>query len=112
MAAVATNDVRPHGTTSTKPSPPPPMLLQLEAYEVNFPALKARLLDSNGIPLQEVTSAINDGQGNFVFTSIEPGTYRMVIGSDINGDNSWGGPGVTSGSSAIFEISDSSVSDL
>ena len=83
-----------------------------EAYEVNFPALRARLLDTNGIPLQEVTSAINDGQGNFVFTSIDPGTYRMVIGSDINGDNSWGGPGEMSGSSANFEITDSNVSDL
>ena len=83
-----------------------------EAYEVNFPALKARLLDTNGIPLQEVTSSINDGQGNFVFTNIEPGTYRMVIGSDINGDNSWGGPGEMSGSSENFEITDTNVSNL
>ena len=83
-----------------------------EAYEVNFPALKARLLDTNGITLQEVTSSINDGQGNFVFTNIEPGTYRMVIGSDINGDNSWGGPGEMSGSSENFEITDTNVSNL
>ena len=62
--------------------------------------------------MQEATSAINDGQGNFVFTSIEPGTYRMVIGSDINGDNSWGSPGEMSGASANFEITDSNVSDL
>ena len=83
-----------------------------EAYDINFPALRARLLDTNGVPVAEVTSAIIDGQGNFVFTSIEPGTYRMVIGSDINGDNSWGGPGEMSGSSANFEITDSNVSDL
>ena len=72
-----------------------------EAYDINFPALRARLLDTNGVPVAQVTSAIIDGQGNFVFTSIEPGTYRMVIGSDINGDNSWGGPGELSGSRAI-----------
>ena len=83
-----------------------------EAYDINFPALRARLLDINGVPVAEVTSAIIDGQGNFVFTSIDPGTYRMVIGSDINGDNSWGGPGEMSGSSANFEITDSNVSDL
>ena len=34
----------------------------------------------------------------------------MVIGSDINGDNSWGGPGEMSGSSLNFEITDSNVS--
>ena len=83
-----------------------------EAYDINFPALRARLLDINGVPVAEVTSAIIDGQGNFVFTSIDPGTYRMVIGTDINGDNSWGGPGEMSGSSANFEITDSNVSDL
>ena len=59
-----------------------------EAYDVNF-ALKARFLD-NWCSSARSTSAINDGQGNFVFTNIEPGTYRMVIGSDINGDNSYG----------------------
>ena len=73
-------------------------------------ALRARLLDTNGVPVAEVTSAIIDGQGNFVFTSIEPGTYRMVISSDVNGDNSWGSPGEMSGSGANFEIV--SVSDL
>ena len=83
-----------------------------EAYDVNFPVLKARLLDSTGVPVQEATSAINDGQGSFIFTSIEPGTYRMVIGSDINGDNSYGGPGEMSGSSLNFEITDSNVNDL
>jgi hypothetical protein len=83
-----------------------------EAYDVNFPVLKARLLDSSGVPVQEATSAINDGQGSFIFTSIEPGTYRMVIGSDINGDNSYGGPGEMSGSSLNFEITDSNVNDL
>ena len=83
-----------------------------EAYDVNFPVLKARLLDSTGVPVQEATSAINDGQGSFIFTSIEPGTYRMVIGSDINGDNSYGGPGEMSGASLNFEITDSNVNDL
>ena len=83
-----------------------------EAYDVNFPVLKARLLDSSGVPVQEATSAINDGQGSFIFTSIEPGTYRMVIGSDINGDNSYGGPGEMSGASLNFEITDSNVNDL
>ena len=83
-----------------------------EAYDVNFPVLKARLLDSSGVPVQEAISAINDGQGSFIFTSIEPGTYRMVIGSDINGDNSYGGPGEMSGASLNFEITDSNVNDL
>jgi hypothetical protein len=83
-----------------------------EAYEVNFPVLKARLLDPNGVPVQEVISSVTDGQGIFAFTGVEPGNYRMVIGSDINGDNSWGGPGEMSGSSANFEISDSSINDL
>ena len=83
-----------------------------EAYDVNFPALRAKLLDSNGVPVQTVTSSVSDGQGTFVFTSIEPGTYRMAIGSDINGDNSWGGPGEMSGSSEFFEITNSNVSDL
>jgi hypothetical protein len=83
-----------------------------EAYEVNFPALKARLLDPNGVPVQEVISSVVDGQGNFAFTGIEPGSYRMVIGSDINGDNSWGGPGEMTGASESFEISDSNISDL
>ena len=36
----------------------------------------------------------------------------MVIGSDINGDNSWGGPGEMSGSSENFEITDTNVSNL
>jgi hypothetical protein len=36
----------------------------------------------------------------------------MVIGSDINGDNSWGGPGEMTGASESFEISDSNISDL
>ena len=83
-----------------------------EAYDINFPALKARLLDPNGIPVQEVISSVIDGQGTFGFTGIEPGTYRMVIGSDINGDNSWGGPGEMTGSSVLFEITDSNISDL
>ena len=83
-----------------------------EAYEVNFPALKARLLDPNGVPVQEVISSVTDGQGIFAFTGIEPGNYRMVIGSDINGDNSWGGPGEMTGSSTLFEITDSNISDL
>ena len=83
-----------------------------EAYDINFPTLKARLLDPTGVPVQEATSAINDGQGSFIFTSIEPGTYRMVIGSDINGDNSWGGPGEMSGTTANFEITDTNINDL
>ena len=83
-----------------------------EAYDINLPALKARLLDENGIPVQEVFSPVIDGQGTFVFTGINPGNYRMTIGSDINGDNSYGGPGEMTGSSSIFEITDSNVSDL
>ena len=83
-----------------------------EAYAINFPALKARLLDPNGVPVQEVISSVTDGQGIFAFTGVEPGNYRMVIGSDINGDNSWGGPGEMTGSSELFEITDSNISDL
>ena len=83
-----------------------------EAYAINFPALKARLLDPNGIPVQEVISSVTEGQGNFAFTGIEPGNYRMVIGSDINGDNSWGGPGEMTGSSELFEITNSNISNL
>tara|TARA_B100001113_G_C21103206_1_gene619650 strand:- start:631 stop:2172 length:1542 start_codon:yes stop_codon:yes gene_type:complete len=83
-----------------------------EAYAINFPALKARLLDPNGVPVQEVISSVTDGQGIFAFTGVEPGNYRMVIGSDINGDNSWGGPGEMTGSSTLFEITDSNISDL
>ena len=80
-----------------------------EAYAINFPALKARLLDPNGVPVQEVISSVADGQGIFAFTGVEPGNYRMVIGSDINGDNSWGGPGEMTGSSELFEITDSNI---
>ena len=36
----------------------------------------------------------------------------MTLGSDINGDNSWGGPGEMSGASDTFEITDSSVADI
>jgi hypothetical protein len=36
----------------------------------------------------------------------------MVIGSDINGDNSWGGPGEMSGTTANFEITDANINDL
>ena len=36
----------------------------------------------------------------------------MTLGSDINGDNSWGGPGEMSGASGTFEITDSSVNDI
>ena len=80
-----------------------------EAYEVNFPVLKAGLLDTNWCSFARSYISINDGQGSFIFTNIEPGTYRMVIGSDINGDNSYGGPGEMSGASENFEITDSNV---
>jgi hypothetical protein len=83
-----------------------------EATEVNFPALKARLLDGDGVVVQERTSSVIDGQGYFVFDELSPGTYRMTLGSDINGDNSWGGPGEMSGASDTFEITNSSVADL
>ena len=83
-----------------------------EAYDVNFPVLKARLLNPTGIAVQEVVSSFVDGQGSFVFSDIEPGTYRMAIGSDINGDNSWGGPGEMSGTTANFEITDANINDL
>ena len=33
----------------------------------------------------------------------------FLIGSDINGDNSWGGPGEMSGSSDLFQITDTNV---
>ena len=36
----------------------------------------------------------------------------MTIGSDINGDNSWGGPGEMTGASDTFEITDSNVADI
>ena len=68
------------------------------AYDVNFPALKARLLDDVGILVAESTSSVTDGVGAFVFDELTAGTYRLTIGSDINGDNSWGGPGEMSGS--------------
>mgnify|MGYP001292777834 CR=1 FL=1 len=83
-----------------------------EAYDVNFPVLKAKLIDDNGVPIQEVVSAVTNGQGTFVFQGINPGNYRMTIGSDINGDNSFGGPGEMSGISDLFEITDSNISNL
>ena len=83
-----------------------------EATEANFPALRAKLIDSDGIVVQERTSAVVDGQGYFVFDELSSGTYRMTLGSDINGDNSWGGPGEMSGASGTFEITDSSVNDI
>ena len=83
-----------------------------EATEANFPALRAKLIDSDGIVVQERTSAVVDGQGYFVFDELSSGTYRMTLGSDINGDNSWGGPGEMSGASDTFEITDSSVADI
>ncbi len=83
-----------------------------EATETNFPALRAKLIDSDGIVVQERTSAVVDGQGYFVFDELSSGTYRMTLGSDINGDNSWGGPGEMSGASSTFEITDSSVNDI
>jgi len=46
------------------------------------------------------------------FDELSSGTYRMTLGSDINGDNSWGGPGEMSGASDTFEITDSSVADI
>ena len=79
------------------------------AYDVNFPALKARLLDDVGILVAESTSSVTDGVGAFVFDELTAGTYRLTIGSDINGDNSWGGPGEMSGSSDLFQITDTNV---
>ena len=83
-----------------------------EATEANFPALKARLIDEDGAVVQERTSSVIDGQGYFVFDELGSGTYSMTLGSDINGDNSWGGPGEMSGASDAFEITNSSVADI
>ena len=83
-----------------------------EASEANFPALRAKLIDSEGIVVQERTSSVTDGQGYFVFDELTSGTYRMTLGSDINGDNSWGGPGEMYGESNTFEITDTNVSDI
>ena len=83
-----------------------------EATEANFPVLKARLLDADGIVVQERTSSVTEGQGYFVFDELSSGTYRMTLGSDINGDNSWGGPGEMSGFSETFEITSNSISDV
>ena len=83
-----------------------------EATEANFPALKAKLIDSDGVVVQERTSSVTEGQGYFLFDELTSGSYRMTLGSDINGDNSWGGPGEMSGASETFEITDSSVADI
>ena len=83
-----------------------------EASEANFPALRAKLIDSEGIVVQERTSSVTDGQGYFIFDELTSGTYRMTLGSDINGDNSWGGPGEMYGESNTFEITDTNVSDI
>ena len=80
-----------------------------DAYDVNFPTLKARLLDDVGVLVAESTSSVTDGVGAFVFDELTAGTYRLSIGSDINGDNSWGGPGEMSGSSDLFQITDTNV---
>ena len=62
-----------------------------------------------GALVAESTSSVTDGVGAFVFDELTAGTYRLAIGSDINGDNSWGGPGEMSGSSDLFQITDTNV---
>tara|TARA_A100001015_G_scaffold191068_1_gene212907 strand:+ start:181 stop:2631 length:2451 start_codon:yes stop_codon:yes gene_type:complete len=83
-----------------------------ESFSASLPALKARLIDENGAVVNEIISSVTEGQGYFVFDELNPGTYSMTIGSDINGDNSWGGPGEMTGASDTFEITDSNVADI
>ena len=83
-----------------------------ESFSASFPALKARLLDSNGAVVKETISSVTEGQGYFIFDELNPGTYSITLGSDINGDNSWGGPGEMSGMSETFEITGSNVAEI
>ena len=80
-----------------------------EEYDINFPTLKAKLLDDTGVLVAESTSSITDGTGSYVFDDLVAGTYRFTIGSDINGDNAWGGPGEMMGASELFTITDTNV---